>query len=60
MEVVAHNSIGANVDGEMLSQEGDPLDNPLLAMVQIFSGQRVFTTKEGTSHTTGYAVIIGG
>jgi hypothetical protein len=40
------------------TQQLDRIDDPLAAMFEVESGERVFPAKKGPSHTSGDAMVI--
>ncbi len=60
MKVVAHQPVGANVDGEDAGKLLEAVDDPLLAMIEALAGKNIVAAQEGTAHAAADAVVVGG
>ena len=56
--MVAHDGVGAQVNGKHRAQQLDAIDDPLSAMLEVEACERVRTAQEGTPHASGDAVVI--
>src|SRR5262245_56449614 len=57
--MVAHQTVGADADGEDIGELLHAVGDPLLAMIKISAGEGVATTEKGAAYTAADAVIVG-
>jgi len=57
VEVIAQDAVPVQLNGEVLYEEIQPIDEPLFAMAKVVTGIRVETAQERVPHTPGDEVI---
>ena len=60
VEVVAHDAVGVDLDGEAAGEELDAVDEPLLAVRVVASGAGVASAEEGALHAARHDVVVAG
>jgi len=58
MIVIAHHRIGSHVDGEDFAWQSQPINQPRLAVIEVFVGIPVVATQKGPPRAAGYAVVV--
>jgi len=58
--VIAQHAIGADADGEDGGELGELLDDPVLTVIEVGSGQAVPAAKEGAAYAAADAVVVWG
>jgi len=59
MVVVAHDGVGAQINGKYGTQQLDAIDDPLSTMLKVEAGYRIRTAQESSSYTTRDTVVVG-
>src|SRR5258708_35708851 len=60
MEVVAHQAVGADVDGEDVDELRHALGDPEFAVIEVMAAGRIVAAQEGAPHHPADAMIEGG
>ena len=60
MIMIGNNGVGKDIDRKHQIQLGDPINNPLPAMLIRLTRKLNFATQKGAANTTGNTVIIRG
>jgi hypothetical protein len=59
MIVVAHDSIGAQINGIYRTKQLDAVDDPLTPVLEVITGSCIFATQERASYTPRDTVVVG-
>jgi len=59
MIVITHHRVGTDVYGEDRGEFLESLHQPAFAMIEIAPTNRIITTKVGSTHASGDAVVVG-
>ena len=59
MIVVAHDRIGAQINGEYGTKQFDAVDDPLTPVFEVKTGCCVLAAQEGASYTPRDTVVVG-
>jgi len=57
--VVAHDRVGADIDGEYRRQQSNPVDDPLSSVFVAFTGIVILTAQKSTAHAARGDVVVG-
>ena len=59
MVVVAHDRVGAQINGEYGTKQFNAVDDPLSPVFEVKTGSCVLAAQKGASYTPRYTVIVG-